>query len=305
MVLPNVLLIGAMKAGTTGLYMDLATHPHVYLAQDKEPQCLCSDHVFTKEGRREYAELYAGAHSSQLVLDASTDYAKRPDFDGVVNRALKVLPEGFKVIYMVRHPIDRIMSQHHHEYTDGLVSGVVGTDIRRHSRYVDYSSYAYQLEPWLRAIGRERIKVVRFEDYAARRQVVVEEVGEFLGLASQGFQIDIEKVYNKSAGKPVQTFFWKEVAGNSLYRKLIRRTLPPKLRLAIYQWILPRAPEKPLGPSQATLDWLRKSLAEEVHHLSKIIGLSEPLWSDFPKAAEPETLRRPYANEREVQTSSL
>ncbi|QEG36993.1 sulfotransferase domain-containing protein [Bythopirellula goksoeyrii] len=303
MAFPNVLLIGAMKSGTTGLYIDLATHPNVYLAQDKEPGRLCTDRMLTKEGRQEYAELYAGAHKSQLVLDASTNYAKRPDYDGVVSRALNVLPEGFKVIYVVRHPIDRILSQHHHEYSAGLVSGAVDTDIRRHSRYIDYSSYAYQLQPWLEAIGRDRVKVVGFEDYKSRRQEIVADVGEFLGLAPQGFKIKFEKVYNKSDGKPVKTSFWKGVAGNSLYKNFVRRMLPPKLRLAMYQWLLPPAPEKPPGPSQATLEWLRESLADDVHQLSNILGLSEPLWSDFPKAVDPELSRAPYANQKAVHAS--
>lgn len=296
MTLPNVLIIGAMKSGTTGLYLDLATHPNVFLAQDKEPQNLCSDEVLTQQGRQKYAQQYAGAHSSQVICDASTNYAKRPDYDGVVRRALEVLPAGFKVIYMVRHPVDRILSQHYHEFIDGTVSGAVNDDVRRHSRFLDYSSYAYQLQPWLDAIGQERIKIVRFEDYVAQRREVVQEVGEFLGLSRHGYNIRLERIYNQSMSKPVATSFWKRVASNSVYKNLLRRLLPPQLRLAIYRWILPAAPEKPAGPPLAMLDWLHESLGAEVHQLSKMLGLSEPLWSDFIKAEEPAHPRSQYVN---------
>jgi len=301
MTLPNVLLIGAMKAGTTGLYLDLATHPKVFMAQDKEPQCLCSDQVLSEAGQREYASRYAGAHGSQLTIDASTNYAKRPEYDGVVRRALDVLPEGFKVIYLVRHPIERIISQHHHEHTAGLVSGTADAQIRRHARYLDYSSYAYQLQPWVDAIGHERILVVRFEDYATQRLEVVQQVGEFLGLSRDGFNINLEKIHNQSAGKPVPTSQWKRVAGNPIYKKVLRGLLPPKLRLAIRQWILPSAPERPVGPHRATLDWLHESLADEVHQLSRMLDRTEPLWPDFANSKQTTLPPTQYANENVEQ----
>lgn len=281
MALPNVLLIGAMKSGTTGLYMDLATHPNVFLAQDKEPQCLCSDDVLTQEGLRQYAKRYAGAREGQVICDASTNYAKRPDYDGVVQRALKVLPEGFKVIYIVRHPIERILSQHRHEYGAGLVSEDVNNDVRRHSRYLDYSSYAYQLQPWIEAVGRERIQVVRFEDYVARRREALESVCEFLGLAPHRCQIRQDKIHNQSTGKPVSNTFWNGVARHPFYKTVLRKLLSPKLRLEIYRWILPSVPEKSSEPASETLAWLRQSLVDDVQQLSKLLDRNEPLWTDF------------------------
>lgn len=281
MALPNVLIIGAMKSGTTGLYMDLVTHPDVFMAQDKEPQCLCSDDVLTETGRRNYAQLYAGAHEGQLILDASTDYAKRPEYDGVHERAQQVLPEGFKVIYLVRHPIDRIMSQHRHEFSEGLVSEEVNNEVRWNSRYLDLSSYAYQLEPWLEAVGRDRILVVRFEDYKARRREVVEEVCEFLDLEPAGCQIETDKIYNKSAGKPIRNSFWKAVSQNLFYRNVLRKLLSPKLRMAICQRILPSASVEPSRPTSRTVESLRESLVNEVRRLSEMLGLDYPLWADL------------------------
>jgi len=279
--LPNVLLIGAMKAGTTGVYMDLATHPDVFLAQDKEPQSLCHDDVFTKSGLDRYAARYASASDRQVVCDASTDYSKRPDYEGVAQRAVKVLPDGFKVIYLVRHPIDRIFSQHYHEFIAGLVSSDIDKEIRIRSRYIDYSSYAYQLRPWLEAIGPERIHVVRFEDYVDHRCEVLDDICSFLGLSHGSLKINLVKIYNKSEGKPVQNNFWKGISRNSLYKQILRQILPPKLRLAIYRWMLPAAPQKPNGPALETTAWLRDSLAPDVRQLSKMLGVDHPLWEDF------------------------
>ena len=181
MQLPNVLIIGSMKAGTTSLYMDLAAHPDVFFTGDKEPHFLCNDKVLTTEGLQEYAGLYKTAEESTIV-DASTGYTKCPDYEGVAARAARVLPEGFKVIYLVREPIERIISQHYHEYSRGEVGADINQAVREHPRYVHYSRYAYQLEPWIEEIGLDRIRVVGFEDYTGDRRGVVSQLYGFLGV---------------------------------------------------------------------------------------------------------------------------
>ena len=52
MRLPDFLIIGAMKSGTTGLFFDLCSHPRVFLPENKEPTRLASDDVLTTEGRQ-------------------------------------------------------------------------------------------------------------------------------------------------------------------------------------------------------------------------------------------------------------
>ena len=47
MTLPQFLIVGAMKAGTTSLFLDLGTHPAVFLPIDKEPNSLRRDDIFT------------------------------------------------------------------------------------------------------------------------------------------------------------------------------------------------------------------------------------------------------------------
>lgn len=285
MSLPNVLIIGAMKSGTTGLYMDLASHPDVFLPQDKEPARLCNDNVLTDEGRREYESLYSAAKPSQVIIDASTFYSKLPDFDGVVERAMRVLPEGFRVIYLVRHPIDRIWSQHYHEYTDGMVGPDVDKAVRQNRRYIDYSSYAYQLEPWLKAIGLDRIHLVRFEDYTRNRIQVVEEVCQFLGLAPGRCRVRTDVIYNQSHQKPTPTKCWARFAKTPVYRSVIRRLLSPKLRLRLMRIILPSAPKAPADPLTMTRDWIRESLEDDAMRLGTLLGLDHPLWPDFPAAS--------------------
>jgi hypothetical protein len=287
MPLPNLLIIGAMKAGTTSLYMDLAGHPQGFLAQDKEPHLLASDDILTEAGLARYAALYARSRDGQLVIDASTSGAKRPDVEGVAERACRVLPAGFRVVYVVRHPVERIISQHHHEHLKGFVGPSIDEEVRRHPRYVQYSRYSYQLEPWLEHVGLDRIRVIRFEDYVDSRGAVLQELFRFLGMDARGYTVDERQVYNKSEGKPVKRGVWATIAGNPAYRKAIRPLLPVKLRLRLQQAMLPKGPDRLAPPSAATRAWLHDAVADDVARLAALLGRSAPMWDDFPAGGAP------------------
>lgn len=274
MPLPNILIIGAMKAGTTSLYMDVVDRRGACLAQDKEPHALCDDAVLTAAGRAAYEANYAHAAVGDVCCDASTGYAKRPDVEGVVARAGAVLPSDYKVIYMVRHPIDRIVSQHHHEHTEGLVGPDVNEEVRRHDRYVQYSRYAYQLEPWMEQLSADRILIVRFEDYVSRRRETVRELLSFVGLPAENEAGTEGRVYNKSQGKPVTSPGWEALRQSRVYQRWLRPLAPPKLRLALQQLILPKATAKLVPPSEQTLSFLQRELREDVSRLERTLGKS-------------------------------
>jgi hypothetical protein len=84
--LPDFLIIGAMKAGTTSLYRDLLTNPAVFFPADKEPGNLTDDRVLAEAGRREYELLFRGAVEGQICGEASTTYTKEPDLSGAATR---------------------------------------------------------------------------------------------------------------------------------------------------------------------------------------------------------------------------
>src|SRR5262245_60208451 len=111
MRLPNFLVIGAMKSGTTTFYHDLAAHPDVFLAE-KELGALSRD-VATVE----YASYFKRAKPEQLCGDVSTTYSMCPDVSGVADRAKKNLSRNTKIIYLVREPVARAISHHYHYYS--------------------------------------------------------------------------------------------------------------------------------------------------------------------------------------------
>ncbi len=277
---PDFLIIGAMKSGTTTLYRDLMAHPRIFMSTPKEPHNLCDDRVLTDTGRAEYAALFKSAGGEQLAGEASTGYTKLPDYPGVPARASAVLPAHFKVIYIVREPVSRAISHHTHATASGVVTDPVDVAMRQHPMFINWGLYAMQIQPWLDALGPDRVRIIRFETYVGRRTAGVEDVSRFLGIDPRPDLIQVEKVFNKSDGKAVGKGVWGKFRKTSLYRGVIRPLLPVSARDRLRDSLLPTAPPKPAPPTLETIDYLIERLAPDAERLARLMGHAGALW-DF------------------------
>lgn len=230
-IVPDFLIIGAMKAGTTTLYRDLAGHPGLFLPEEKEPECLVRHGNDAQAVTRDYKSLFAGAGSGRLKGEASTAYAKRPDHEGVAEMARRVCGPLLKVIYITRDPIERIISQYRHEFGLGEVSEDIDTAVLKYPRYVNYSRYDWQLEPWLRIFGTGQVMVVSFETYIANRLETARQVCTFLGVNPASLpDLDVERAFNANEGKLVPRGFWKGVVKSRFYQRGVKPRIPHVFR---------------------------------------------------------------------------
>jgi len=276
--LPVFLIIGAMKAGTTSLYRDLLTNPAVFFPADKEPGNLTDDRVLTEVGRREYELLFRGASEGQICGEASTTYTKEPDLSGAATRAREVLGPNAKIVYLVREPVGRIISQHYHEYREGLVGENIDEEVRRHGRYVATSSYAMQVTPWIEAFGADQVRILLFETYVGDRVATVEAVSHFIGAPPRGELVDSDGRYNRGEEAAVPTGFWQVFYKNALYRRLLRPLLPLDTRAFLRNLVAPKPPPRPAPPSRATIEHLLEQLRDDSARLASLMGRSEPPW---------------------------
>lgn len=277
MRLPTFLIIGAMKAGTTTLYRDLLANPGVAFARDKEVGCLASDKVLSTAGTAEYARLFRNAGNATAVGDASTNYAKLPDFPGVAERAYRVVGPGLKVVYMVRDPIPRLLSQHHFESQRGWMSRDTDQAIRSNPRLLSYSKYGMQIEPWCQRFGNANIKVVQFERYISHRQETLNDVSRFLGVSPRPDLIAPLVNYNPTIGAPVVRGAWATLSRNPFYRRIIRPMLSVEARRRTRLKIVPKdraAP--PLPPSSITTAYLVEELHEDLTRFRILTGEDLP-----------------------------
>ena len=178
MAYPDFVIIGAMKCGTSSLHAQLAAQDGFFMSEPKEPNFFSDDDVYAK-GTDWYQGLFAGGEDA-LKGESSTHYAKRPTYPACFERLSATLPRA-RFIYVMRDPLDRLVSHYIHEWTMGNVKGTLSEEIETARELIDYGRYAYQLEPYLAHYGRERILPVFLERMNADPQSELARIGAFLG----------------------------------------------------------------------------------------------------------------------------
>ena len=258
------------------------------MPDEKEPDSLLDDRVTSDRGQRSYAALYRQARPDEIRGEGSTNYTKRPTHTGVAARARQVLGPDLKLIYLVREPVSRLVSHHHHELGDPTVSEDVNEAVRSYHPLIAYSRYVMQLEPWLQAFGLDQLSIVQFESYIADRKTTVEQLGAFLGFDVHPEQIDTNQIFNRTTRKPVTKGWLKRFQTSVLYRRYLRRLTSRAVREMVKQRLLPRHPPRPEPPTPQTVDWIIEQVQDDAKALGKLLGRSDPLW-DF------DAVRRKYS----------
>jgi len=178
-MLPDFIVIGAMKAGTTALFQYLVKHPGVYMPWRKELDFF-SNQAKWDQGVGWYEEQFADAPPGVLVGEASPNYTKRHSWPETSDRMAKVVPEA-KLIYMVRDPIARMQSM----YLDMLHYGAEVrsmNDVTGDHDYIATSLYGWQLAPFVEAYGSDRVLVETAHRLRVDRDGVLDRVLTFLGV---------------------------------------------------------------------------------------------------------------------------
>jgi len=198
--LPTFLLIGAMKAGTTSLHEYLAEHPQIFMCRPKEPNFFCEAHNWHL-GRSWYEGLFAEASDAEIAVgESSTAYSQSPRHPGVPERIASLLPD-VRLIYLVRHPIERIRSQYLHTVAKGNEHDRIDTALRANPMYVDLSRYALQIEQYLDYFDRDRLLILDLRELRDDRLQTMRRVFEFLGVESSYVPRRLDLRHNVSAAR--------------------------------------------------------------------------------------------------------
>jgi hypothetical protein len=204
--LPDALIIGAPKAGTSALHAALAQHPQIHASPIKEPKyymcwdapppayCGPGDAHSNQEWiwqREEYQALFQKAPEDAVRLESTPFYLYTR---GARHRITEELPEA-KLIVIVRDPIDRAYSNWMHLWVDGLepISDFVeawrAEDNRVASGWAPFwhyrrlGRYGEQLADLLGRVERERVFVLRYWQLVSQPKETLNRVAGFLGIA--------------------------------------------------------------------------------------------------------------------------
>jgi hypothetical protein len=207
MPLPDFLIVGAPKAGSTALHAALAGHPHLYAAKVKEPKFfLCDGKPPDRASQRgpgdahsaqewiwrreDYEALFADAPAGALRFESTPFYL----WDRASHLRIAEAVPTVKLIAVLRDPIDRAFSNWTHAWADGLEpcpDFLRACEAERSRaadgwapfwRYLELGLYGQQLEHLYRCFPREQVCVVRYRRLVDEPGDTLDEICRFLGV---------------------------------------------------------------------------------------------------------------------------
>lgn len=257
---PNFLVIGAPKAATTSLCHHLGRHPSVFMSRPKETFFFSHD-AFWAKGWGWYESLFEGAEGYAAAGEGTTVYANRATYPEALPRIAEHLPDA-KIIYIVRHPLDRIQSYWVEMHSQGLVTAPFNTAVREDEQFLDTSRYWSQLDAYRQHFSDERILVLFYEDFSRDAQAVLASCFRFLGVDDTAEMDGADRPRYVSEGKRRDT-----ALANTLRRRLpgfyaLRNAAPKPLREAAKRLMKRPIEGKPVW-DPAVRRWAAEQLADE------------------------------------------
>lgn len=197
--LPNLVVVGAMKCGTSSLHYYLDLHPAISMSSPKE-----LDFFLTRSGGNWHRGIdWYASHfdpSAQVRGESSPNYSDPLDPE-VSTRMAGVVP-GARLVMLVRHPVERMISHYRHAVSSGSETGGVAEALcRPENGYVLRSRYATTVRQHLGSFPREHLLLLRDEDLLHRRRETMARVFRFVGVDDSFWSDRMERLRHRSAGR--------------------------------------------------------------------------------------------------------
>jgi hypothetical protein len=264
---PDFIIIGAMKCATSTLHDQLNLQNAFFMTNPKEPNFFSDDEIY-KKGHKWYESLFKAALPGQLKGESSTHYTKLPRYPETVRRISSYCPDT-KFIYIMRHPVDRFISQYVHEWTQKIISCDIDRAVYSFPELVDYGRYNMQIEPYLNAFGSSAVLPLFVERLSIDPLRELQSVFRFLNVnAELVWHSDLKS--NVSAER-IRSCAWRDaIVDNGMVRILRRAFVPKKIRIKIRSlWAMKEKPEL----STETLEYVEKLFDRDLKLLGEKLGL--------------------------------
>lgn len=308
MALPDFLVIGAPKAGTTALHAALSRHPQLYLPEFKEPKFFCCDGPPPRRGgpgdaatyqryvwrRGDYEALFDPAPRGTLRGEATPFYLA----DLAAHERIHRLIPRAKLVAVLRDPIDRAHSNWTHMYSAGLepradfVTACEREPQRKAAgwemfwRYLSLGRYGTQLAHLYTLMPRERVLVLRYEELAGAPRAALGRICRFLGVDADAVT-DLPQLNVATTADPSPTTRLRQVVLRQ--GTTAGRVLPTALRryvetqLAMFR----RIDRRRSGPTAGERRRLEPHFADDLALLERVSGQTFSGWLGTAPAPAP------------------
>lgn len=298
MTMPNFLIIGAAKSGTTSVYNYLRQHPQVYMSPLKETN------FFAYEGQELDFRWWGKAPTS--VLNSITDIdSYRAQFREVSQeiaigeasplylyhptapvRIKNYLP-NVKLIAFLRHPAERAFSHFRHlirenrEPTSSFSQALEQETLRMRANwnwdyfYRDLGFYYAQLQRYYDIFDRDQIKIFLFSELKSDPRKVIEQIFRFLGV-DHTFVPDVSTKHNIS-GIPKNMLIKALLSNYNPIKIVIRNILPRELLVSFYSRIGDKLFVKPELPLEIRAQ-LTDEYKKDIKKLQNLVDKDLSIW---------------------------
>lgn len=298
--LPNAVIVGAPRCGSTSLFKWLSAHPEVCGSNFKETYFLMDPGATVPPGPRFHQEGLVGygqffqesCRESHVVLEATPGYLYQ-------RTALEVMESDLpnaKLIFILRRPSDRVLSSYHYfsnnwtdlnphkvsfpeflemarREDDALASNEFLRYVLSHGRYVEH------LSKWRQRCGAERMHVVLFENLQQEPGLVMKRLATWLGIDPAYFES--YSFCRENENYRVRNYTLQHV--NQWVRRGIPEGMMRRVLRAAYRKMNTRGGGRPTGVELAHLEDLDEYYREPNRQLKSEFNLDLTSW-DQPRA---------------------
>lgn len=252
MKLPSFVIIGAPKSGTTSLYHYLKQHPDIYLPEKKELHYFSYQYLINncngpgdKDVLRnlaatfdEYCDYFKHAGDHKIVGEVSPSYLYYSD----TRKAIKSTLQDVSIIVILRNPIQKAYSQYMHLVRENLetlsFASALESEKSRYKagwsdiwRYAESSLYTQRLQDYIETFGKDRIKIVLYDELQADAASLMRLLYAFIGVDPH-VTCNTEVIYNRT-GPPKSKYVANVLFKPSFVKDIAKMVLPQRLRMSL------------------------------------------------------------------------
>lgn len=267
-ILPNFIVVGAAKSGTTSIYQYLKQHSQVYMSPVKETHFFSSD-IDPKKFRPDYAQalnkdltayvngpmdkeifhafvtdweiykkLFKNATGKKAIGEVTNSYL----FSTSAAANIKQYLPQTKVIMILRNPIERIFSHYLMDIRSGVeklpFKEAVIKDMNKNPKgwgisnvYVEIGMYSQQVKRFMEQFPKEQLMIILFDDFKKDAAGVMKNIFSFIGIDTET-NIDFSVRYNKAF---IPKSKWVGKINSQRKLKLFLKDLMPKSMKSLFK----------------------------------------------------------------------
>mgnify|MGYP006086610465 FL=1 len=292
--LPNLLIVGAAKCGTTSLHNYLKQHPDIFMSKQKEPHFLINSDIGEDRIHKaitvleDYEDMFKTDSIYKYKGESSVMYLAFPEFS--IKNIKKYLDPNVKIIIMLRNPVERAFAGYLHNlrynpsenlsfeeaFEKSEARYYKERDITPDTRYLHVGNYYSQVESFI-SMFNDNVLVIMYEDYVNDIDLCLANVFDFLDIDK--ISVDTSRRHMVGGWVFKRKFLRNLLIPKNNFKSLIKNLLPnKKIRKAIKQKIMNMSTVENPSISEDMHKKLTEYYRKDIDNLSKLLNKELNCW---------------------------